>query len=112
MKLIPSILLFFVTTEAAFAQNNFQIRSFTCPDTATFSRLMENASKGVFPEKKESSSFECLSPAVSFERLSFYSNNPFDQNKIYLPAYVEGAFCNFEDYINKNRKLRIDFGTD
>ncbi|MBC8048243.1 MAG: hypothetical protein H7Y00_15695 [Fimbriimonadaceae bacterium] len=31
---------------------------------------------------------------------------------IFFPVYKEGFFCNFEDNINRNRKLRIDFGTD
>ena len=30
--------------------------------------------------------------------------------KIQLPAYTQGLFCDFEDHINRNRKLRIDFG--
>ncbi len=27
-----------------------------------------------------------------------------------LPVYTQGLFCDFEDHINRNRKLRIDFG--
>ncbi len=28
---------------------------------------------------------------------------------IQLPPYTQGKFCDFEDYLNRNRKLRIDF---
>jgi hypothetical protein len=28
---------------------------------------------------------------------------------ITLPPYTQGKFCDFEDYINRKRKLRIDF---
>jgi len=30
--------------------------------------------------------------------------------EIILPAYTQGLFCDFEDHLNRNRKLRIDFG--
>jgi hypothetical protein len=30
--------------------------------------------------------------------------------QIQLPTYTQGLFCDFEDHINRNRKLRIDFG--
>ncbi|MBC8173975.1 MAG: hypothetical protein H7X71_08720 [Chitinophagales bacterium] len=43
---------------------------------------------------------------------SFYFTNPLTASKVYLPAYEQGKFCDFEDYINRNRKFRIDFGTD
>lgn len=29
-----------------------------------------------------------------------------------IPAYELGFFCKFEDAINRQRKFRIDFGTD
>lgn len=29
--------------------------------------------------------------------------------RLQIPAYTQGFFCNFEDHINKGRKLRIDF---
>ncbi len=28
---------------------------------------------------------------------------------IQLPVYTQGAFCDFEDALNRKRKLRIDF---
>ena len=28
---------------------------------------------------------------------------------LYLPPYSQGPICNFEDYINRKRKFRIDF---
>lgn len=34
------------------------------------------------------------------------------QPEIFLPQYIQGAFCNFEDYLNKNRKLQINFGVE
>lgn len=42
---------------------------------------------------------------ISFKKTPQFST-------FYLPHYKEGFFCNFEDYINKQRKFRIDFGTD
>jgi|GEM_PF-2118203 len=32
------------------------------------------------------------------------------QPNLILPAYTQGKFCDFEDYINRNNKMRIDFG--
>ncbi len=29
--------------------------------------------------------------------------------QVQLPIYTQGAFCDFEDHINRHRKLRIDF---
>ena len=31
---------------------------------------------------------------------------------VFVPSYQLGFFCKFEDAINRNRKWRIDFGTD
>lgn len=33
------------------------------------------------------------------------SNN----TNLFLPAYTQGIFCDFEDHINRKRQLRIDF---
>lgn len=37
----------------------------------------------------------------------YYSQNTMYQ--VTLPAYTQGFFCDFEDHINRKRKLRIDF---
>ncbi len=36
----------------------------------------------------------------------------YNYNQAFIPKFTEGKFCNFEDNINRNRKLRVDFGTD
>ncbi|MFI5170791.1 MAG: hypothetical protein ACHQFW_00285 [Chitinophagales bacterium] len=43
--------------------------------------------------------------------ISFFGDNnlPGSFKAVYLPSYTQGPFCDFEDHINRNRKLRIDF---
>jgi hypothetical protein len=39
---------------------------------------------------------------------TYYMTKP----QIIVSPYTLGLFCKFEDYINQDRKFRIDFGTD
>lgn len=43
--------------------------------------------------------------------IDFYQQVPQPTNVI-LPPYEIGLFCKFENQINRNRKLQINFGTD
>jgi hypothetical protein len=45
--------------------------------------------------------------AYQINPFTAYFNNAKD---IYVPKHIQGKFCDFEDYINKNRKLRINLG--
>ncbi len=53
-------------------------------------------------------------PNLSVQRNSIHTPGLHYFKNIYthIPPISEGKFCNFEDYINRNGKLRIDFGTD
>lgn len=48
--------------------------------------------------------FVVTSPLLCTEPLSY----PALPVTLTLPAYTQGAFCDLEDAINRNRKLRID----
>lgn len=41
-----------------------------------------------------------------------YQVNQAQLPNVTLPEIQLGFFCKFEDQINRNRKFRIDFGTD
>lgn len=48
--------------------------------------------------------------AINFNAIYPTNNLNLHPVQIWLPVYTQGAFCNFEDHINRHRKLRIDFG--
>ncbi|MFN3939453.1 MAG: hypothetical protein ACK4IY_02625 [Chitinophagales bacterium] len=43
--------------------------------------------------------------------IDLYQQKPVSPN-LHLPAYTIGLFCKFENQINRNRKLQLNFGTD
>lgn len=48
-------------------------------------------------------------PERPFQPFPFSGIKPKPATIIYVPEYTQGKFCDFEDYINRKNKIRIDF---
>ncbi|MFN0275472.1 MAG: hypothetical protein ACKVPJ_06995 [Chitinophagales bacterium] len=113
---IIGYILFIVLQKNASSQNTIPALTY---DTAAFRYKIEVAAQDYLVHKSPGyltiSSWGKSIPNDSMLvviKTNPYNSQPIFSNPLYTPEYVQGAFCDFEDYINKNRKLRINFGVE
>ncbi len=92
------------------------------PTIKTSEEIMINYQSIIKADSEKEYHFNLFSPFISLHStdINSHSSNMLIQKNdlsysgsasyfMYLPNYTQGLFCDFEDHINRKRKLRIDF---